>query len=133
MMTVLTTMESVNSLDADNPIENDLRLINGHLNFFDGTDAIKQKVKERLLFFQGDWYLDQKLGVPYWTEVFVSNPDISRLRSLFRQVVVTTPGIGSLDALEVSFDKANRSISIEFNATTDDGQQFSSAPFVVVL
>jgi len=132
-MTVLTTMESTHVMTADNPVISDLRLVAGHLSFFSGSNAISQKVKARLSFFKGEWFLDQNEGFPYWEDVLVNNPSMSKIYELFRRVISESPGVASLDSLDVSFDSVTRRLSVDFSLITDDGQIVDISPFVVVI
>lgn len=122
-------LELVHQIDADNPIDHDLRVVGGRLRFFDGKDSIAQKVKVRLKLFQGEWFLDQRVGFPYWQKVFVKNPDLRALRALYKSAILSSPGISGVSSLDISLN--DRNLSIEFDATTDDGQLFSLGPFIV--
>jgi hypothetical protein len=122
-------LELTHQLDADNPIEHDLRVVNGRMRFFEGKDTIAQKVKIRLQLFQGEWFLDQRIGFPYWQKVFVKNPDLRSLRALYKQAILESPGIASVDNLDLEL--TDRALNLEFDATTDEGESISLGPFVV--
>jgi hypothetical protein len=94
----------------------DLALENGTLVFCSGAAFYRQKLAARFKFFLGEWFLDQRLGLPYYQNVFVKNPDLDLIRSLFRRVILTTPGIKSIKTFTLSFDPAARKLSFSFHA-----------------
>jgi hypothetical protein len=130
-MSNLAQMALVHTVDADNPNEHDLRLTNGHLTFLEGHEAIAQKVKIRLWFFRGEWFLDQREGIPYWTKVLVKNPDVPALEAMFRRIIQSSPGIAAVEKISLDYDSANRAASLSFAAKTDEGATIELGPFIV--
>lgn len=107
---------------ALDPQTGDLLLESGNLRLTSGLDAIAQDVTIRLRFFLGEWFLDTRVGVPYFQEILVKNPNIPRVTQLLRQVVQETPGVTSVDRFDFSFDAATRKASVAFTASTTAGQ-----------
>jgi hypothetical protein len=130
-MANLRTFALVEVPDAENPTVGDLRLKNGHLVELEGHEAIAQKIRIRLRFFKGEWYLDKRQGIPYWTRVLVKNPDLPGIESMFRRVIAGTPGVAVVNRLNITFDTATRASTIAFTATTDDGVVIEQEPFLV--
>lgn len=98
----------------------DILIQNGNVSFVRGIDAIKQHLTIRLRTFAGEWFLNTKIGIPYFTDVFKKSPDLTVLNSVFTKAILDTPGIISLNAL--SFDLINtRQLSITLSATTSAG------------
>ena len=106
------------ALDSDG----DLLIDDDSFILVDEDDAIVQQLTIRFKFFLGEWFLDTRLGVPYFPEVLVKNPDLSRVRGIFQQVILTTPGIASVDSLELLLDNATRVLSVSFRARKTDGE-----------
>jgi hypothetical protein len=97
-------------------------------------EYVRQKLTQRLRFFLGEWFIDRRLGVPYWTRVFISNPDLSLLTSLYRQVILKTRGVGGVENLVLTFDRRTRTLTTSFVAVcvdTLDKVVFSDEPFVL--
>jgi hypothetical protein len=103
--------------------DHDLDLSTNDMQIVTGDDAIVQHLKIRLQFFLGEWFLDEGVGIPYWTDFFIKDPNLTAIRSYYRQTIVTTPGIASLTSLELDLDGATRALSVDFAAKKDDGEE----------
>jgi len=116
-------------LDLSPATPYDLDLTAADLQIVTGDDAIVQKLAIRFQFFRGEWFLDERVGIPYWTDVLVKNPSEADLRSIFTQTITTTPGIAELNELTFSLDPITRKLDLSFTATKDDGEllDFSTA------
>lgn len=85
-----------------------------------GADAVVQRLRVRFRFFLGEWFLDTRLGVPYFDSILVKNPDKILITSIFRRVIRTTPGVKRVDSLTASLDRPTRTLTTDFRATLDD-------------
>ncbi len=88
----------------------------------DEVVAAAIKLKHRLQFFLGEWFLDTRLGVPYFDVVFVKNPDIEVIRRMFRRIILSCPPIVDVNKLDIFFLKAERKLIYEFQAVAEDGR-----------
>lgn len=93
----------------------------GDLAFTSGIDAIAQDLTICLQFFKGEWFLDPDIGVPYFEQVFVKNPNLDAIRVIFRSVILSRPGVLSLSDFTVAFDAKTRVLRVKFTAETDEG------------
>jgi hypothetical protein len=107
-------------LTADHDIEIDEAT--GDLVLVDGVDAIAQDCDVRLKFFLGEWYLDTRLGVPYYQQILGQKPRLTAVKGIFRKAILSTPGIRSfLEPLEITFDGPTRTLGVSFRADTVEG------------
>lgn len=123
-------------VDPENIVVGDLHLEGGQLHFWDGQEAHLQKALMLLKFVKGEWFLNVDEGVPYFTHVFVHNPNLRVIRQLFKQALLATPGSKSVKSLNLSLDRPSRGLTITFELVFDDGTVLSSAdypPFVLRL
>lgn len=101
----------------------------------DPASAGAQKLRNQFQIFLGEWFLDSRIGMPYYQEVFVKDPNLGVLGQLFRGVILKTPGVKSVENLKVSFDNATRNANVTFAATWDDGSVITAVsldqPFIV--
>jgi len=111
----------------------DLTIRNNTLVLAEGEEAIDQQLRLRLKFFLGEHFLDTRQGIPFFREVFTKNPNTRLLRSIFSEAVRTTPGIESVDFMDVVIDAPTRTLNITFVATMLDGGTLTYDPFVLEL
>lgn len=124
---------------VDDPVENDLGLrvnADGSKSFRLTTsfnEATAQRLRTRLRFFFGEWFMDRRLGVPYIRDVLgqrIATTDTQT--TLFRTVILETPGVATLVELEVDI-QSNRKAFISFLAILTDGSVIDNRndPFLV--
>ena len=106
------------ALDTDG----DLLIANNAVVLVEGDDAIVQQLRIRFRFFLGEWFLDIRQGTPYYEEILIKNPDLSRVNGIFKQVILSTPGIASLEEFDLNFDGAERLLTVTFLARKTDGE-----------
>lgn len=86
-----------------------------------GPDAVILRLRLRLGFWRGSWFLDQRLGIPYAQQIFRKNPSRNLLIQIFGDTIRATPGVASLVSLTLSRDKVRRTARVSFDALLDDG------------
>lgn len=91
------------------------------LQLVDEEKAVGQHLAQRLKTFTGEWFLDQRIGVPYLQQVLVKNPDPVVLDSVFKAEIINTPGIVELRSFDLQIDAGTRQLRLEFKAVTDAG------------
>lgn len=115
-------------LDADGDLEIGS---DGDLIIVTGIDAIAQHLRIRLQFFLGEWFLDTRLGIPYFEEVLRKSPDLNVVQSLLREAIDETPGVIAINSFELDYDGVTRSLSLDFRALTDEGPLRFTEAFVI--
>jgi len=103
----------------------------GDLIIVTGIDAIRQHLRIRLQFFRGEWFLDTRLGIPYFEEVLIKAPDLNVVQSLLREAVRETPGVISITSFELDFEGVTRKLSLDFDALTTEGPLRFTEDFVI--
>lgn len=110
------------NIDAGSANFHDIIVQDGDLVMLTGKQAILQNILQRLRIFLGEWFLDNSIGLPYFTEILVKNPDQSKIDALFLNQIMGTPGV--LEVTSYSFEPnfTNRGLTVSFEATTTDGE-----------
>ena len=76
----------------------DIEESNGDLSLTTGTDSIDQFLRQKLRTFFGEWFLDNRVGLPYFQQIFQKDFDIDIIDSAFKREILTTNGV--LELLE---------------------------------
>jgi hypothetical protein len=111
------------------PVTGDLDLSGGLLKLTSGADAVRQKLFIRLGLHLGEWFLDQRVGMPYHRDFLQKNPSMVTMESVLRKAITTCPGVASLDQFSL-FLGSNRVLSVTFEAKTLDGTPIVVENFV---
>lgn len=102
--------------------DGDLAIVDDALSIVDGEEALRQHLLIRLRFFLGEWFLDSRLGVPYFDSVLVKNPNLVLVRGIIRQAILTTPGVDSIESFDFTYTNATRRMELDFTVRrSDDG------------
>lgn len=114
--------------------DNDLLLVEGSLVVeSDPVTEAAISLYQKFQMFLGEWFLDSRIGVPYFEVVFVKNPDTDLIKRLVTRILMSEEII--VDAqVTVYYLPAERMAAFEFVATADDGREIvggSGKPFIV--
>lgn len=97
----------------------DLDLGSGGFEIVDGTDAIIQHLRIRLQFVKGEWFLDTRLGIPYFEDILTKAPNLIAVRGIFSRAIADTPGVLELGDITLDFAPTTRRLTVNFSALLD--------------
>lgn len=116
------------SLDLNplSPTYGDLLVINGDLVLTSdanpsGANPVLQDILIRLRTFAGEWFNDNTLGVPWFQNILVKNPDVSLVNSILKNEILSTPGVLHLDSFTSKVSMAPRKLTVAFSCTSQTG------------
>jgi hypothetical protein len=99
----------------------DLGEVNGDIPLVSGDDCIVQCLKQRLRLFMTEWFLAEAEGIPYHDEVFIKNPRLLVLDALFKDRILSSPGVIELVRFDMDLNGALRRLSLNFAVRTENG------------
>lgn len=104
-------------------ISNDLLIENGNLVLVKNEiEGIDQHLRARLKTFLGEWFLDSRIGVPYFQQILGNkNPSTNLISAIFRREILKSSGVTSVKNLSVGLDAKLRELVVSFEATTANG------------
>ncbi len=70
----------------------------------DGLDSVRQRVRQRLLFLFGEWFLQTQSGVPHLQEVLGNPNDLALIRRVITEHIIAVEDVTGVQDVEVSFD-----------------------------
>lgn len=102
----------------------------GELVFVNGAEEIRQFLIQKLRTVFQEWFLDARLGLPYFEQIFQKRPDPVVVESIFINEIVSTPGLVSLVEFDLNLNEVTRTLELDMRATTVDGEiNFSEVLF----
>lgn len=94
---------------------------NGDLQLVDGTTAILQNILQTLKIFFGEWFLDQSLGIDYFNQILIKNPNRDVINAIFINQILSVPGVISLLSYSFTPNFITRQLTIAFKAQVTNG------------
>lgn len=96
----------------------------GHLVMVEDNRAIAEHVKQRLLMYKGEWFLDTLVGTPWFQDVFTRPHNDMVIEGVIKREIYDTPGVAELTEFDMQINTRTRHIEVlEATATStiDDG------------
>lgn len=90
----------------------------GDIYLTTGTDAVRQDLQIRLAFFQGEWFMDTRIGLPYFQQILGQKPRYAVLAQIYRKVIMSAALVTAIENLEFDWDGTTRTLDVSFNAVT---------------
>ena len=86
----------------------------GNLVMAHGVEAIGQHIRQRLMFWKNEWFLDLDAGVDWRADVFSVRPDQKDLAdAIIKARIVETPGVVSIEEYSSSYNRTSRGLVVE--------------------
>lgn len=98
----------------------------------DGADYARQRITISLDVFLGEWFLDLRIGLPYFRSILVHSPNSDTVRTVIKAAIMNTPGIVSVPTLTVDLDTTARIAHVVFIAIYEDGTEISQPLDLVI-
>ena len=92
----------------------------GSLTRISSSEEIRQWVQTRLLLFQGEMPLVSQDGTRYIGFILEKGTPESLITAHIRDRIVGTPGVVSVDRLDLAGPDADRAITVSYDATIQD-------------
>lgn len=98
---------------AIDPETNDLFLTtSGELAIVEGAEACGQHARQRLMTFQGEWFLDNTAGMSWLSDIMGKryNPELAE--AIVKNEILDTDGVTGISNFSVSFNNETRNLMI---------------------
>lgn len=116
-------MRSDFELDSD---EWDL-VITDDIGIVENAAMTSQDSKFSLQLIQGEVFDDNRIGMPWLTDMVSPQVSIAAKKQIIRDIIMMTPGAIEITRLEVVVDNESGIASAVFEGITDNGEVFSSS------
>lgn len=82
-------------------------------------NSVVQKIRMKLLWFEGEWRFDKEEGVPFFSFFFVKKPDLNMLESMVREKIFEVEEVVEVREVAVEVCAKKRMAFIRYVAATD--------------
>lgn len=96
-------------------------------------DAIDQQIQIRLRTFLNEWFLDTRVGIPYFRDILIKAPNLGVIENIYRDAILSTPGVVTVDYITAEINAAQRTLNLTFKATVDSGEELAYEPFIIFI
>ena len=98
---------------ALDPDTNDLFLrADGSLAVVAEAEAVGQHVRQRLMTFEGEWFLDTTAGVPWLDQLLGKAYDPALAEAVVKAEIMDTDGVTEITSFSVRFLREQRNLDI---------------------
>ncbi len=101
--------------------DGDILIEGNDLQLSTGVEAIQQHLSQRLKTFLNEWFIDKRIGIPYFEHVLRKNFDPVVVDTVFKRQIINTPGVLELLSFDADLDKSTRTLQVTFKARTSKG------------
>ena len=93
----------------------DLIYENGDLKLtLNQSESLAQRLKVKLSTFQGEWFLNDQLGLPYYQRIFTKGVSKATVDTIYLRAISSEPEVIQVLDFDSSMDNANRIYSLSF-------------------
>jgi hypothetical protein len=98
--------------------DGDFAVVNGDFATVADLAAVVQGVEMRILFFLGEYFLDESIGVDWFGKVLKKNPNPLEVREELRRAIASTPDVLEVTSLALTIDPETRQGTIGYTVRT---------------
>ena len=91
-----------------------------NFSLISGEEELRQRIRQHLLFFRGEWFLNASEGVPYLTDLLGERLDTDLVASVIRNQLLEVRGVTGASDMEVEED--GRRFLVRANVSTIYGE-----------
>lgn len=113
------------------PSTGEVAIENGQFVWLDDDDPnrIAQNIEQRIKSIMGDWYLDLRSGIPWFHGILGEKNTEPLAKKSIRRAILETPGVRSINTLEVVYNSSTRQYSVTFKALLEDNRVYDSTDY----
>lgn len=106
---------------ALDPATHDLDLTGGGASLVTGRDADRQDIDQALRFFEGEWFLAPRDGLPWFDRILIRNVNEGDVLSIVANYLQQRDSVQNVDELDVQLDTTLREVRIVGRVTDSTG------------
>ena len=83
-------------------------------------NSVAQKIRIKLLWFEGEWRWNKEEGMPYMASLLVKNPGLDYFESIVREKIFEVDEVVDVRDVQIMMDPKTRGAVIKYVALTDE-------------
>lgn len=103
-----------------NPATNDIAFEDGLVKFVNKAEETVQRIRTCLRRIQGEWFLDETAGLPYFGGSMLGGKDLEYVKLIIRQEIAKRTGVKTINDINVLVDVATKHVSVYVSITIDE-------------
>ena len=93
-------------------------VLNGYdLQIVNDVDLIRQRIKQRILTIQGEWFLNTDIGLPWFEEIIGKGSEEQQISALLIRQIAETEGVDVIIEFNLTLDRRVRTMRVQFRVT----------------
>ncbi|QIG74973.1 baseplate assembly protein W [Rhizobium phage RHph_I72] len=85
---------------------------NNSLSLVQDAEAVGQHVRTRLMAYEGEWFLDSAVGLPWVRDILGGLYDPILAEAVIKAEILDTDGVTDISSFSVSFSRQTRGLSV---------------------
>ena len=94
---------------------------NGDLQLTNNQQGILQNILQTLKVYLGEWFMNTNIGIDYFGQILVKNPQQEVINAIFISAILNVPGVIQLNEYSFTPNFITRQLEISFLAQTTTG------------
>ena len=99
----------------------DLIIEDGDLVLTTGANRVRQDLDIRLRTVLGVWFLDTRIGIPYFESILGQKPRFGPIAAIFKEAILEAPGVIRVEDFQLDFNGATRALTVSFRCVAETG------------
>lgn len=84
----------------------------GNLDMVTDAEAVGQHARQRLMTFEGEWFLDTTAGVPWLDKILGRQFDATLAESVVKKEIVETDGVTAIESFGLRYVRGVRQLDV---------------------
>jgi hypothetical protein len=94
----------------------------GRIRLASAIKTVKDRILTRLQTELGEWFLDNRVGVPWYTTssqrgILGSKMQSDEISAILRRQILDVDGVVRIETFDIDFDNSSRSLSVNADVT----------------
>lgn len=99
----------------------DMTFGRGRANYATGVDAAAQQVKNRLLTFEGEWFLDLDAGLKWFQQILTKPANENVIAVEIKSAILSIDNVAAINSYRQTINPETRRLLVVTSLTSTDG------------